>query len=531
MQRKENLVKRSLSLLLAASSVALMAHAASAATIDRNAKIVVGWAEPPDSLNPATTGARDVGPLDVNLFNTLVWITPQFKVTSDLATSWKISPDGKTVTLQLRHDITFTDGTKFDAAAVVANIKYITDPTTQSKSALGLLGPCKTATASGPYTVELSCTAPYAPLLAHLGEPYLGMQSPTAIKKWGKDLGLHPTGTGPFKFASYKPNQSLVITRNDAYHWGPAATGHSGPPDIAQITYDIVPNSQARINQFQSGQSVLMQETPGVFWNALKAGGRFNAVPVPISGMGIFAPINASLWPTNDLAVRKAIMYAVDKNGVSKLADAGAHPVSNTPLEKGMTAYDPSLEHMYSYDPAKAAALLKADGWTKPGKFWERGGKTLTVKLTAITTVPEYPLLAQAIQGYLLKFGMDATVQQLAVPAWLAANIKGQINMTPLQFVDDDPDALHFWFLPGQYFNWSHYTNHALTKLLLEGQQVTDPVKRVAIYQAAQKIIMEQAIEMPLHQNIDLVMTSKKLTGLTWEGGGFEYFGTAAITK
>ncbi len=524
-------MKRILSMLLAAGGVALAAHSASAATIDRNAKIVIGWAEPPDSLNPATTGARDVGPLDVNLFNTLVWISKNFEVTPDLATSWKVSPDGKTLTLQLRHDVTFTDGTKFDAAAVVANIKYITDPQTQSKSALGLLGPCKTARASGRYTVELSCTAPYAPLLAHLGEPYLGMQSPTAIKKWGKDLGLHPTGTGPFKFVSYKPNQSLVIARNDAYRWGPAATGHSGPPDIAQITYDIVPNSQARINQFQSGQSVLMQETPGVFWNALKAGGRYDAVPVPISGMGIFAPINASLWPTNDLAVRQAIMYAVDKNGVSKLADAGAHPISNTPLEKGMTAYDPSLERMYGYDPTKAAALLKADGWTKPGKFWVKGGKTLTVKLTAIATVPEYPLLAQAIQGYLLKFGMDATVQQLAVPAWLAANIKGRINMTPLQFVDDDPDALHFWFLPGQYFNWSHYTNPELTKLLMEGQQVTDPVKRVAIYKAAQKIIMEQAIEMPLHQNIDLVMTSKKLTGLTWEGGGFEYCGTAAMTK
>jgi peptide/nickel transport system substrate-binding protein len=524
-------VKRTLSLLLAASGIAMLAHAAPAASVDQNAKIVIGWAEPPDSLNPATTGARDVGPLVVNMFNTLVWMTPDFKVTPDLATSWTQSPDGKTLTLELRHDVTFHDGTPFDAAAVVANIEYITNPATQSKSALGLLGPCKSAKATGQYSVEFTCATPYAPLLAHLTEPYLSMQSPAAIKKWGKDLGLHPTGTGPFKFVSYTPGQNLVIERNDAYHWGPEATGHSGPPDIAQITYDIVPNSQARINQFQSGQSVMMQETPGVFWNTLKAGGRYNAVPVPISGMGIFAPINASLWPTSDLAVRKAIMYAVDKNGVSKLADAGAHPISNTPLEKGMTAYDPSLENMYSYDPEKAAALLKADGWTKPGEFWEKDGKRLTIKLTAIATVPEYPLLAQAIQGYLRKFGMDASVQQLAVPAWLAANIKGEINMTPLQFVDVDPDGLHFWFLPGQYFNWSHYTNPDLTRLLTEGQQVTDPAKRIEIYKAAQKIIMEQAVEMPLHMNIDLVMTSKNLTGLTWEGGGFEYFGAAAFTK
>jgi peptide/nickel transport system substrate-binding protein len=521
-------------MMLATGGLALMAQAATpavAATPDRNAKIVVGWAEPPDSLNPATTGARDVGPLDVNIFDTLVWNTPDFKVTPDLATSWSISPDKKTYTFNLRQDVTFQDGTPFDADAVVANIDYITSKTTQSKSALELLGPCTSAKATAKYTVELSCSAPYAPLLVQIGEPELGIQSPTAIKKWGPDLGMHPTGSGPFEFVSYTPNQSLVIKRNDAYKWGPAATGHSGPPDIAQITFDIVPSSQARINQFQSGQSAMMQETPGIFWNVLQRTGRYTAVPVPISGLGIFAPIDAGTWPTNDLAVRQAIEYAVDKKGVILLADAGAHPISNTPLAKGMIGYDAALETAYPYDPAKAASLLKADGWTKTGEFWQKDGKNLAIKITAISTVPEYPLLAQAIQGYLRKFGMDATVTQLAVPAWLAANIKGDMSMTPLQFVTLDPDSLRFWFTPGEYFNWSHNNNPELNKLLIQGQQEFDPVKRAAIYAQAQKIIMDDAIEMPIHQNVDLVMIDKNLAGLTWSGGGFEYFGAASITK
>ena len=277
-----------------------------------------------DSLNPATTGARDVGPLDVNMFDTLVWLTPDFKVTPDLATYWSISPDKKTYTFHLRQGVTFHDGTPFDAAAVVANIDYITDKTTQSKSALGLLGPCASAKATAKYTVELTCTTPYAPLLAQLGEPYLGIQSPTAIKKYGPDLGLHPTGTGPFEFVSYAPNQNLVLKRNEAYKWAPPAS-ETGPPDIAQITFQIVPSSQARINQFQSGQSQMMQETPGVFWNVLQKTGRYTAIPVAISGMGIFAPINAGTWPTNDLAVRKAIMYAVDKKGVDAGSPMRAH--------------------------------------------------------------------------------------------------------------------------------------------------------------------------------------------------------------
>jgi peptide/nickel transport system substrate-binding protein len=517
--------------LLAAGGLAVMAHTALAAAIDKDAKIVVGWAEPPDSLNPATTGARDVGPLDANIFDTLVWVTPDFNITPDLATSWSISPDDKTYTFNLRHDVTFQDGTPFDADAVVANIDYITNETTQSKSALELLGPCTSAKATAKYTVELSCSTPYAPLMVQIGEPELGIQSPTAIKKYGADLGLHPTGTGPFEFVSYTPNQSLVIKRNDAYKWGPEATGHTGPPDIAQITFDIVPSSQARINQFQSGQSMMMQETPGIFWNVLQKTGRYSAIPIAIGGMGIFAPIDAGTWPTNDLAVRKAIEYAVDKKGVVQLADAGAYPVSNTPLARGVTGYDPALENSYPYDPAKAVALLKADGWTKTGEYWQKGGKNLAIKITAISTVPEYPLLAQAIQGYLRKFGMDATVTQLADPAWLAANIKGDMSMTPLQFVNLDPNQLHFWFAPGQYFNWSHYNNPTLTNLLMQGAQEFDPAKRAAIYDQAQKIVMDDAVEMPIHQNVDLVMTTKNLTGLTWSGGGFEYFGAAAITK
>ncbi len=508
-------IRYALRSMVAASGLLLAAPASNAQTIDRNAHLVIGWAEPPDTLNPATTGARDVGPIAINIFDTLVWLTPDLKPTPHLATSWTLSPDGLTYTFTLRQDVTFHDGTPFDAAAVVANFAYITDKNTQSKLAMSLLGPCLSAKATAKYTVQISCTARYAPLLAQLGEPDLGMQSPKAIEQYGPDLGLHPTGTGPFAFVSYAPNQSIVLKRNDAYRWGPAAVGHTGPPDIAQITFQIVPNSQARISQFQSGQSQLMQETPGINWNVLQRTGRFTAIPVPITGLGIFAPINASAWPTSDIAVRRAILYAVDKKGVNLLSAAGAFTVSNTPLEKGMVGYDPSLQTLYPYDPAKAAATLTAAGWTKPGEFWEKDGRRLTLKITAISTVPAYPLIAQAIQGYLRKAGMDAQVQQLATPAWLAANIKGDMSLTPLQYIGVDPDALHLWYLPGQYFNWSHYTDPKLTALITQGQQETDPAKRTAIYQAIQKIIMDQAIEMPIHDNVDLVMTSKRLTGVT----------------
>jgi peptide/nickel transport system substrate-binding protein len=492
-------------------------------------ELTISWAEPPDTLNPATTGARDVQPIIINVFDMLTWVTPDGKVTPDLATSWKTENGGKDYTLQLRKGVKFHDGTPFNAASVVANVKYITDKSTQSISALTLLGPCTSASEVSEFVVQFHCSTPYAPLLAQLGTPALGIQSPAAIKKYGKDLGDHLVGTGPFSFVSYTPNQSVVLKRNPDYNWAPPAIGKQGPAKLSKITFHIVTSSQARVSEFQSGQSQLMQETPGVFYNQMKKNPQYTALPVPISGMGIFAPINTQKWPTSELAVRKAIQYAVDKVGAIQVADNGVFPASNTPLQKGTTGYDASLENSYPYDPAKAAATLTAAGWTKVNGFWQKDGRKLTLDLTAISSVPEYPLIAQAIQGYLRKAGMDASVRQLAVPAWLAANVKGDMNLTPLQFTGVDPDALHSWFLPKQYFNWSHYSDPTLTKLILQGQQITDQAQRQTIYSQVQKIIMDQALEMPIHQNIDLVVMNKNLKGVGYIGGGSEYFYAASL--
>lgn len=517
-------MKRRLPLAAAALGLAIAPAAAAQ-------ELVVGWAEPIDTLNPVTTSARNVGPILSNIFDTLVWLTPEFEVEPLLAKEWSVSDDRLTYTFKLREDVTFHDGTPFNAEAVVANFKYMTDANTQAKISPGLLGPCKSAAATGPFELTVTCTEPYAPLLAQMGEPYLGIQSPKAIAEYGADLGQHPTGTGPFKFVSWQPNQSVVVERFDDYKWMAASLKHSGPADLAKITFQIVPNPQSRVSQFQSGQSQVMQQTPGLYWKTLGASGQYTTIPVPISGMGIFAPINAAGFPTDDVAVRKAIMYAVDQTGVVQLAEAGVYPVSRTPLTEGMLGYDAALGDMYPYDPEKAKSLLQDAGWTRSGEFWEKDGKRLSVKITAISTKAHYVALAQAIQGYLTAVGMDAQLEPLTSPAWAAANIAGETTLTPLQYIAVDPDALHFWFLPDQYFNWSHWSDPAFTALITKGRSETDSAARAEIYKQAQQMLLENAVILPLRQNLDLTMTAKSVTGVTWSGGGFQYFGAASIAR
>ncbi|WP_210347633.1 ABC transporter substrate-binding protein [Bradyrhizobium diazoefficiens] len=491
--------------------------------------VVVGWESTIDTLNPAATALRDVAPITNNIFDTLVWVTPEFKVTPHLATNWNISDDGKTYTFKLRNGVTFHDGTPFNASAVIANFEYIANKDTKARSAIPALGPCLTAKEVDEFTVQVSCSEPYAPLLTQLGLPYLGIQSPAAIKKYGAELGLHPTGTGPFVFYSYKPNESVVLTRNEKYDWSPPALKVKGPPQIASLTFQIVPNAQSRVSQFMAGQSQVMNRTPGVFWNSLKNNSKFTQIPVPVTGLGIFVELNAGRFPTDDLAVRKAIQHSVDKKGVVQLAEVGAFPITSSPISKGMVGYDASLESSYPYDPKKAAALLTEAGWKKSGEFWEKDGKRLTLKLTVISTRPGYVRIAEAIQEYLRKAGMDVQVEQQALPAWFAGGINGDFSLTPMQLVGTDPSVLNGLFMPGAYMYWNKYTNAELQDLLSQGQTEMDENARAQTYKKAQKLVVDSGVLMPIHQNIDLVTVTSKLRGVTYSAGGFEYFGAATL--
>lgn len=516
---------------LAALALAVAACGSSSssgsASSSSNQTLTIAWAQTPDSLDPALTSEQDVAPVDANIFDTLTWLTPADKVTPDLATSWSVSPNGETYTFHLRSGVKFQDGTPFDAQAVVANIDYITAKTTQSAVALSLLGPCLSATAVSQYVVSISCTKPFAPLLSQLSEPYLGIQSPTAIKKYGSSVSSHPVGTGAYSLQSYVPNAKIVLVRNPDYKWAPPALGASGPAKLAKIVYNIVPSPEARLESLQSGQSQFIQEVAGIDFEKLKS--NYSSMSVPIPGLGYFSTITTTKPPTNDLAVRQAILYSVNRQSVVRLVYSGAFPASNTPLLPGMLGYTSTLAGEYPYDPAKAAQLLEADGWTKTGGVWTKDGKPLSVSIAAFSQVPQYPLFAQAIQAGLRANGIEASVTLEGPSAYFDGATKGSFNITPTSYVGVDPSALSVWFLPGALFNFSKYSSTTLTNVLNQGEATSSASQRAALYLQAQQIIMQQAIMLPGWPQADLDLLSKNLTGVTYEGGGFEVFVNASL--
>jgi len=488
----------------------------------RGGDVVDAWGIQPDTLNPATTGDTTSIMVDQNIFDTLVFETPSGKFQPWLATSWKITDGGKVYTFQLRKGVTFQDGTPFNAAAEVAYVGYVQNPKTK---AIGTYTDFKSVKALGPYTVQFTLTQPYAPFLTNLASPQYAPQSPTAIKKWGAQYSEHIVGTGPFELKSYTPGTGFVLVRNPHYDWAPKAFGRNGPAYLNQITYQFITQPTVGQDELQTGEAQALEAASTIAFKSFKNNPAYTEMYIPIAGAGVYSPFDLKKAPTNDLKVRQAILYATNRQGVQDLADQGQYQLTWGPIQKGTFGYDPAFNGMYSYNPKKAAQLLESDGYKKVGGWWTKGGKKLSVVIDLIAGAGDFDTMGTAIQGYLQKFGIDATTRTLEVDAWVSANESHQYNMATLQFSEDDPSVMYGEFYCGQYFDWIGECNAQLDKLLNAGQATTNTAQRLKDYQAAEKIVMDQALVMPLRVDENLDVFSSKIHGLIdYTGGNLDWY-------
>jgi len=172
----------------------------------------------PDSLDPQNTQSNPGEQVNRMMYDNLVRFSTKMQLEPALAESWTSSKDGLTWTFKLRKGVRFHDGTAFDAKAV----KYFFD------RVLGDEKPFK-ASVYTPFvqgaqvvddsTVRVTLKQPFAAFLFRLAHSAGGIVSPAAHQKWGKDLTLHPVGTGPFKFVEWVKGDRVVLERNDGY-WG-----------------------------------------------------------------------------------------------------------------------------------------------------------------------------------------------------------------------------------------------------------------------------------------------------------------------
>ncbi|RZU01710.1 peptide/nickel transport system substrate-binding protein [Kribbella rubisoli] len=508
----------------------------SAATPAGGGTLTMGINATPDTLDPGATGLALTLLISFALFDPLVYWLPDGKGGSafhpGLAESWTISPDASVYTFKLRKGVTFHDGTTFDAKAVKATYDHVVDPKTKSKSGLGALGPYKETKILDDYTVQIVFTAPNASFLHQQAAGNFGISSPAALAKYGPTAyGNNPVGTGPFTFQSYQAGSQLTLLKNPKYTWGPKALGE-GPAKLDKLVFRIVTDDSGRYNALQSGQLQIAMNLPPNNISAAQKSGKFQQLLVPSIGTPLGMPINVTKPPTDDPLVRQAIMYAVDQDALVKdvLYDVykPAHNVL-TPITPG---YSAAASKTYSYDPDKAGQLLDQAGWTVgDGGIRTKNGKKLSLEIILFSG-GGLELPTQFAVSELQKAGFSANTAVQPFATAQASFNSGAHNLGSFGYYGADPYLLNIWVNSNAIqsgFNWSHYANPAVDKLIAKANATAADATRNGLYEQVGAKLMQDSMYLPLWDVAGAFTLSPKVQNLHQTLNGYLAFHSATV--
>lgn len=338
-----------------------------------------------------------------------------------LATSWTVTPDGRSYSFTLRDGVAFSDGSPFDAAAVKANIDAVLADAA-SHGWLELVAQIRSVEAVDPRTVRLTLKDPYYPVLLELAlvRP-LRFAAPSVLTPQGVKA---PVGTGPWLLAETRRGEYDRFTRNPSY-WGPK-------PAYDSILVKVIPDPNARAVALETGAIDLIHGSGQISADGFarfKAAGRFQTgVSAPLATRAL--AINSGRAPTDEVAVRRAINHAVNKDAIVAKLLYGLEPRADALFARNFPYTDLDLPP-YAYDPAVAARLLDAAGWLRPagGGVRAKDGGTLRLELCFVGNDAREKAIAEAIQANLKAVGIDAVLVGEEVNAIQARQKDGRFGL------------------------------------------------------------------------------------------------------
>lgn len=437
-----------------------------------------------------------------HIFETLFRLSPEGNVEPHLATGYEISDDGKIVSLTLRDDVTFHDGTPFNAEAVKANIERIQDPELANAFAT-LVSNIQEVEVTGEYTVDFHLPGPFAPLLPHLTHASQGMMAPSSMDD--PELHGNPVGTGPFVLDSWARGEQLKLVRNDDYWREPAA--------LDSVTFIPIAEGTTRISMVESGAAHVAINVPPQDVERIDA---LDGVTVhKVDSMRtIYIFFNNYREPFTDVRVRQALNHAVDKQAIVDFVLGGAGRVSDAAIAPGVFGYTET--GVYEYDPERARELLAEAGFPD--------GMDITLHSPTGRYMQDIQV-AEAVQGYLADVGVNAEIITLEWAAYLAdigrpaEESVSQLGLMGWGVSTGDADQGLFNVLHGSQVvpfgsNRSLYDSERFNELLDAGRVETDEDARRAIYADALQVAFEEAPWLYLHTERQLVAVRDNVEGL-----------------
>ncbi|WP_035782457.1 ABC transporter substrate-binding protein [Arthrobacter sp. H14] len=442
--------------------------------------LVAAIAGEPDQLDPHKTSAYFSFQVLENVYDTLVEPDESLEMQPALAKSWEVSDDQLTWTFTLREDVTFHDGSEFSAEDVVYSYNRIIDNELTNSYRFASVESIK---APDPSTVVIKVSQPTPSLLSNIGG-FKGMAIVSEENVKSGEIQDNPIGTGPFVFESYTPGDSIKLSSNPDY-WG-------GAPELGGATFRFISEGTTALAGLTAGEvdwtdSIPPQRVAGLETNPDVEVGKV------ASNDYWYLALNQNREPYDDVRVRQAIAYALDRDAITQAVSYGNATVNQLAIPKQSTWY--TEYNKYSKNLDKAKSLLD-----------EAGVDELNMGLMVTTQYPQTVTAAQVIADQLSKIGITTEIRTIDFATWLDEQSQGNFDMLMLGWLGSiDPNDFYY----NQHHsegtsNFQGYSNPEVDKLLEAGQTETNLEKRQEIYDKAATMIADDASYIYLY-NPDVV--------------------------
>ncbi|MDW7649717.1 MAG: ABC transporter substrate-binding protein [Bacillota bacterium] len=470
--------------------------------------LVIGLQAEPGTLDAHQVTDYNTSRTAMELYNQLVQFEDESTALEPgLATKWDVSEDGLEYIFYLRDDVTFHDGTPFNADAVKFSFDRQIDPdhpyfdTGTWAYADYTFSMIDRVEVVDEYEVKFVLKYAYAPFLSNMAMHAASIVSPTAVETHGADFSSNPVGTGPFKFVSWNPGVEVILEKNEGYF--------GGSPKIDRVIFRPIVEDQTRLAELEAGKLDLIVNIPPDDLARLRDEAGLNIIDQ--AGMHIWwTALNAQKEPFNDVRVRQAMNYAVNKEAIVNDILLGTGEVANSPVPPVVWGHNPQVRN-YEYNPEKAKELLADAGYPD--------GFAVTYWVPESGSGMQQPrTMAAAIQADLAQVGIDVTIQTLEWGAYLdklfVSLEENEMDMHQLSWIGDngDPDNFLYALLgsdqwPTAGFNASFYKNDEVDELLKEARVTFDQAERTDMYLRAQELIMEDAPWILIDHEKQIVVT------------------------
>ncbi|MCP9276630.1 ABC transporter substrate-binding protein [Mycolicibacterium arenosum] len=494
--------------VLAAVAALLVASCAPAQRVDLGdgaGNLIAAIGGEPDQLDPQKTSSYFSFEVLENVFDTLVAPDDNLEMRPALAQRWETSPDQLTWTFHLRPGVTFQDGSPFSASDVVYSYRRIIDEKLANSDKFSAV---TDVSAPDPATVVIRVEQPTPNLLTNLGG-FKGMAIVQRRNVESGEIATNPVGTGPFSFASQRSGDSIVLKANPDY-WG-------GAPKVPGVTFRFISEPTTALSALQAGEIDWTDIVPAQRVEQLRNDDSIRLAVTPSNDYWYLA-LNEARPPWNDVRVRRAIAFAIDRASIVQATSYGTAAANQLAIPEGNPWYAPY--DGYRLDLDKARSLLA-----------EAGAAPDRLDMLVTSEYPQTVTAAQVIADNLEPLGITVDIRTVDMATWLDQQNTGNFDMLMMGWLGNiDPDDFYYaQHRTDGANNAQKFSNPEVDRLLDAGRRETDQATRRDDYARAATLIADEVSYLYLYNPSVIQAWSTDLTGYDARRDKAIRFGTAAL--